>query len=319
MMRYIVRRVLGGVATLNALSVLVFIVLVAIPGTIVGSTLGAEGASDSDIAQQLEATYGLDRNVFVQYFDWLWSVIRGDLGESWRSARPVRDVILERLPLTIEITIGAIFVAIIIGVPLGAIAAKRQRTFVDHGARIAALLGAAIPVYLTATLVLLVGSENWGWVPPTGYVAFWSDPIENLATVITPILILGFSSAASISRMTRGAMIDVLSQDFVRAAEAKGLRPMRITIRHGLHNASIPVLTVLGVEAGVLLGGTVLTESVLSLPGVGRLVVDAITQRDYPVVQGTVLMIAGMFIAINIVTDLLYGLLDPRIRLEGDN
>lgn len=319
MIRYIGRRIVGGLATLLALSVLVFVVLVTIPGSIVGSVLGAEGSRDSEIAQQLEETYGLDRNIFVQYFDWLWGVVRGDLGESWRSGRPVIDVIAERLPLTAQVTVGAILVAIVVGVPMGAIAARRKGTVIDHGTRVVALLGAAVPVYLTATLVLLVGSERWSWVPPTGYRSIWDDPWTNLATVITPVLILGLGSAASVSRMTRGAMIDVLGQDFIRTAEAKGIQPLRITVRHGLHNASIPVLTVLGVEAGVLLGGAVVTETVLSLPGVGRLVVDAIGQRDYPVVQGAVLVIAGMFIVINIVTDLLYGLLDPRIRLGGQD
>jgi len=315
MLRYLVGRVLGGIGTLLGLSAIVFIFLLLIPGSVVANILGPEGSSSPEAVARLEKEFGLDRPVAVQYLDWLAGAARGDLGDSWRTRLPVSQTILERLPLTAELTVLASLIAVVVGVPLGAIGASRHGRLADHATRVAVLIGSAIPVFLTASLVLIVGSTQFRWVPPTGFVSLWDDPIQNLETVITPAILLGVISAASVARMTRGAMLDVLGRDYVRTAKAKGLRPRRIIGRHVFRNASIPVLTVLGVETGRMLGGAVMTETIFSLPGLGRLVVDSIGKRDFPMVQGAVLVIAAMFIAVNLMTDILYGLADPRVRV----
>jgi peptide/nickel transport system permease protein len=314
MIRFMAWRVANAIGTLFGLSMIVFVILLAIPGSVTQSMLGVEGASTPELALRLEREFGLDRPFYMQFFSWVGNVLRGDLGTSWRTAQPVMDTILDRLPLTAEIALFSIIIALLVGIPLGVIGARNQDRLLDHITRGISLLGAAIPPYISATLILLVGSMWLGWVPPTGYTSLFEDPLRNLSTVITPALVLGLTSAAGIARMTRGAMLDELSQDYVRTAYSKGLHQLSITNRHALRNASIPVLTVVGIEIGVLLGGAVITESVFSLPGLGRLVVDAIAQRDYPMVQGAVLVIAAMFVTINILTDLVYGIIDPRVR-----
>jgi peptide/nickel transport system permease protein len=314
MIRFMAWRVANAIGTLFGLSMIVFVILLAIPGSVTQSMLGVEGASTPELALRLEREFGLDRPIYMQFFSWVGNVLRGDLGTSWRTAQPVMDTILDRLPLTAEIALFSIIIALLVGIPLGVIGARNQDRLLDHITRGISLLGAAIPPYISATLILLVGSMWLGWVPPTGYTSLFEDPLRNLSTVITPALVLGLTSAAGIARMTRGAMLDELSQDYVRTAYSKGLHQLSITNRHALRNASIPVLTVVGIEIGVLLGGAVITESVFSIPGLGRLVVDAIAQRDYPMVQGAVLVIAAMFVTINILTDLVYGIIDPRVR-----
>ena len=316
MWRYLAGRILGGIGTLLGLSVIVFVFLLLIPGSVVANILGPEGSASPEVVERLEKEFGLDRPVVVQFADWVAGAAQGDLGTSWRTRLPVSQTILERLPLTAELTVVASLIALLLGVPLGAIGASRRDRLPDHATRFAALLGSAIPVFLSASLVLIVGSTVFRWVPPTGFVPIWENPVQNLETVVTPGILLGVISAASVARMTRGAMLDVLGKDYVRTARAKGLRPGRITGRHVFRNASIPVLTVLGVETGRMLGGAVMTETIFSLPGLGRLVVDSIGKRDFPMVQGAVLVIAAMFIAVNLVTDILYGLADPRVRVS---
>ncbi|WP_419554522.1 ABC transporter permease [Candidatus Poriferisodalis sp.] len=314
MIRFMAWRVVNGIGTLFGLSTIVFVVLLAIPGNVTQTILGVEGASSPELALRLEREFGLDRPIYVQFFSWVGNVLRADLGTSWRTAEPVMDTILDRLPLTAEIALFSIIIALLVGIPLGVIGARNQDRLLDHITRGISLLGAAIPPYISATLILLVGSMWLGWVPPTGYTSLFEDPLRNLSTVITPALVLGLTSAAGITRMTRGAMLDELSRDYVRTAYSKGLHQLSITNRHALRNASIPVLTVVGIEIGTLLGGTVITEAVFSLPGLGRLVVDAIAQRDYPMVQGAVLVIAAIYVTINFLTDLVYGIIDPRVR-----
>jgi peptide/nickel transport system permease protein len=293
---------------------LVFIFLLLVPGTAVDQILGQEGGGTSAAAQELQRRFGLDQPAPVRYLTWLQGVLRGDFGVSWRTGLPVLDTVLERLPLTLEIAFIAVVIAILVGVPLGALAAARKGSLVDHGARVATLVGAAIPVYVLGTILLLVLSTSFGWIPPTGYVPFLEDPLTNLSSVMIPAATLGILSAAGIARMTRGSMLEVLDQDYIRTARSKGLAGRRVITTHALRNALIPVITLAGLEFGTLLGGAVITETIFSLPGIGRLVVDAISQRDYPVVQGAVMVVATAFILVNLGTDLMYGWANPRIR-----
>jgi peptide/nickel transport system permease protein len=315
MLRYIAGRLAGAVGVLLVLSILVFLLLQVIPGTAADQILGAEGANSEVARAELVRKFGLDRPLLDQYGDWLRGVAVGDLGTSWRTDRPVSTTILDRLPLSLEIAIGGILVAVLVGIPLGMVAARRRDSVVDHVLRVFTLFGSAVPVYVTATVILLLGSLWLRWIPPTGYVSLFTDPGTNLLTVATPAVLLGLTGAASVAKITRGSMLDVLQEEYVRTAVSRGFSPVRVTVRHALRNASVPILTVIGLETGTLLGGVVVTETVLSLPGLGRLVIDSIGQRDFPVVQGTVLVIGALFVGLNLVTDVLYGLADPRIRL----
>jgi peptide/nickel transport system permease protein len=314
MRRYVGARLVATVFTLVGLSVLVYLFLLAIPGSVVDSMLGVEAGGSREAVARLRAEFGLDRPLAVQYLDWLGNVVRGNLGTSWRTDRAVAEMIGERLPLTLQVALLAVVEALVVGVPLGVVAAVRRGTWLDHAARLTTLLGTGLPVYLSGTLVLLALSLTVRWIPPTGYVSLFEDPIRNLSVVVIPAMALGLASAAGIARMTRGALLDVLDQDYVRTARAKGLAAAVVINRHALRNALIPVITLAGLEAGQLLGGAVVTETIFSLPGVGRMLVDAIGQRDYPVVQGTVLVVAGLFILTNLLTDLLYAVLNPRVR-----
>jgi peptide/nickel transport system permease protein len=314
MRRYLIARLVGSAFTLLGLSLLVFLLLLFIPGSVVEQILGPEAGGNADAINRLRAEFALDRPVLVQYLDWLGNTLRGNLGTSWRTDQPVARMIAERLPLTLEVTLLAIVVAIAIGVPLGAIAGSRRGTWPDRLSRVLMLLGSALPVYLLGTLMLLGLSLTIRWIPPTGYVSILEDPLKNFSNVSLPSLALGVASAAAIGRMTRGALVEVLTQDYVRTAFAKGLTGKTVIARHALRNALIPVLTLIGLEVGQLLGGAVVTESIFSLPGVGRMLIDAVGQRDYPVVLGAVQVVATLFILINLVTDLLYAQVDPRVR-----
>jgi peptide/nickel transport system permease protein len=314
MRRYLAGRLVASAFTLIGLSLLVFFLLLVLPGTVVEQMLGPEAGGNTDAVNRLRAEFGLDRPAPVQYLHWLANTLHGDLGTSWRTDQPVAAMIAERLPLTLEVTVLAIVFALVIGLPLGAIAGARRGTWSDQISRILMLLGSALPVYLVGTLMLLVLSLTIRWIPPTGYISPLDDPLQNISTVALPAFALGLASAAAIGRMTRGALVEVLTQDYVRTAFAKGLTKSTVVAGHALRNALIPVLTLVGLEMGQLLGGAVVTESIFSLPGVGRMLIDAVGQRDYPVVLGTVLVVAALFILINLLTDLLYAQVDPRVR-----
>ena len=317
MFKFILQRFVGALGSLLGLSLVVYGALTSIPGSVVGSILGAEGASSPESIAQLEEKFGLDRPWFVRFLEWLAGVATGDFGVSWLSEERVLDLILERLTLTAEIALLALFVSCFLGLILGVIAAAWQNRWPDQVVRIFGLIGATVPVYVSATLLLLIGSSYFGWIPPTGYISISEDFIENLRLVVAPALILGITSASGVTRIVRASVADALGQEYVRTARAKGLKTSRILFLHALRNAAIPIVTVIGVEAGVLLSGAVVTETILSLPGVGRLTVDAILQRDYPVAQGSILFIGGIFVIINFLIDLLYGFLDPRTRIQG--
>jgi peptide/nickel transport system permease protein len=263
---------------------------------------------------ELKRFFGLDQPWWVQYSRWLGELARGDLGTSWRTGKPVVALILERLPVTIELTSLAVGFALLLGIPAGIVSATRRDRAIDNVTRVGTLLGLSIPVFWQGTMLILFFSVYLRWMPPVVWVDFLTDPRRNLTIMLLPALCLGTASAANVARTTRACMLDVLRSEYIRTAAAKGLAERWIVLKHALKNALIPIVTVAGLQFGILLGGTVVVEEVFTLPGVGRLVLWSIYQRDYPLTQSTILFIAVLFMSINLIVDVLYGYLDPRIR-----
>jgi peptide/nickel transport system permease protein len=293
-------------------AVLSFLILQLVPGTIVDVLIGEAG--DTRYAEELKRLFGLDRPFLQRLVDWFAALLRGDLGSSMRTREPVVTEILRRLPATIELTLVALLVSMAIAVPVGALSAARPNTAWDVAGRTVSLLGLSLPSFWLALLLILVFSVKLRWIPSGGFVAFGQDPVENLKLVLMPALALGTGMSAIVMRMTRSAMLEVLRQDYVRTAVAKGLGQRAVTYRHAFRNALIPVMTVVGIQTGRLLGGTVIIEQIFSWPGMGQLALRSIALRDYPMVQGTVLFGALFFILINLLVDILYAYVDPRIR-----
>ena len=312
--RYLVVRLYSMALTLLGLTVLVFLMLHLIPGTVVEQMIGADAMMSQQMVDQLKRFFGLDQPWYVQYGRWLGQLLRGDLGTSWRTGKPVLSLILERLPVTIELTVLSVVFSLILGVAAGILSAVWRDRPVDHVTRVGTLLGLSIPVFWQGTMLILFFSLYLRWMPPIMWVDILTDPRRNLTIMLLPALCLGTAAAANVARTTRSCMLDVLSSDFVRTARAKGLAGRGIVLKHALTNALIPIVTVVGLQLGILLGGTVVVEEVFTLPGVGRLVLWSIYQRDYPVTQSTILFIAALFMALNLAIDLLYGYLEPRIR-----
>jgi len=301
------------IPTLIGVSILVFLLVRLIPGTIVEQMLGAEAQVTEELLARLRSFFGLDQPIHVQYGNWLAQALQGDLGVSWRVGMPVLRMILARLQVTVELTLGAMLVALIVGIPFGIVSAIKENTPLDHVIRIASLFSLSMPIFWQAAMMILILSVWLRWAP-VGYVDLTADPGANVRQMILPWIVLGTAVAATIMRMTRSCLLEVMRQDYIRTARAKGLRERVVIWGHALKNAMIPVITVAGVQVGYLLGGAVVTEEVFTLPGVGRLVLWAIYQRDYPLVQGAVLFVAVAFALTNLVVDAIYGYLDPRIR-----
>jgi peptide/nickel transport system permease protein len=311
--RYLIARLLSMIPTLVGVSILVFLLVRLIPGTIVEQMLGAEAQVTEELLARLRTFFGLDQPIHLQYAHWLAHALRGDLGVSWQVGMPVQQMILARLQVTAELTLGAMLVALIVGIPFGILSAIKENTALDHVIRIASLFSLSMPIFWQAAMMILILSVWLRWAP-VGYVHLAADPGANVRQMILPWIVLGTAVAATIMRMTRSCLLEVMRQDYIRTARAKGLRERVVIWSHALKNAMIPVVTVAGVQVGYLLGGAVVTEEVFNLPGIGRLVLWAIYQRDYPLVQGTVLFIAVAFALTNLVVDAIYGYLDPRIR-----
>jgi peptide/nickel transport system permease protein len=303
--------------TLVGLSVLVFLMLRLVPGTVVEQMIGADAIVSPAMVAELTRFFGLDQPWWRQYATWIGGLATGDLGTSWRTGKPVLTLILERLPVTMELTALAVAFALLIGVPAGIVSATRRDQAIDTATRVATLLGLSIPVFWQGTMLILFFSIYLRWMPPVVWVDFLADPRQNLTIMLLPALCLGTASAANIARTTRACMLDVLRSEYIRTAAAKGLTGRLVVLKHGLKNALIPIVTVAGLQIGILLGGTVVVEEVFTLPGVGRLVLWSIYQRDYPLTQSTILFIAVMFMTINLAVDVLYGYLDPRIRYSA--
>lgn len=318
-MGYLFGRLLTFPLVMLGVSILVFVAIRLVPGDAITAMLGTEsGLLTPDQRQALAAYFGLDQNWFVQYWRWLGHVLRGDLGVSTTYGRPVLDVILERFPLTLELAFLSMIIALAIGLPAGIYAANRQERPSDLIVRILAMISQSTPNFVVGLLSIYALSAWFGVLPVMGeFIPFTRDPIGNLSQMILPAIALGTAFAAAVTRISRSAMLDVLSEDYLRTARSKGMPRRRVIWRHALPNALIPVVTISGVEFGYLLGGAVLVEQIFALPGLGRLVLDAILQRDYALVQGTIMFIALNFLIVNLLVDLAYAALDPRIRYGG--
>ena len=314
MTRYLVIRLYSMALTLAGLTVLIFLMLRLIPGTVVEQMIGVDAIASPAMVAQLKAFFGLDQPWYVQYGRWIGQLLQGDLGTSWRTGKPVVSLILERLPVTLELTLFSVAFALVLGTAAGVVSAVRRDGAVDNVTRVGTLLGLSVPVFWQGTMLILFFSLYLRWMPPVVWVDFLTDWKRNLTIMVLPALCLGTASAANIARTTRACMLDVLRSEYIRTAAAKGLAGRMVVLKHALRNALIPIVTVAGLQIGILLGGTVVVEEVFTLPGVGRLVLWSIYQRDYPLTQSTILFIALLFMTLNLLVDLLYGYLDPRVR-----
>jgi peptide/nickel transport system permease protein len=311
---YLGRRLAAMGLTLLGVSLLVFWMVRLIPGTVVEQLLGQAAIGSPEVLAAFRRFFGLDQPLYVQYLDWLGGVLRGDFGASWLSGRPVLALFLERLPVSLELALLAVGWSLLLGLPLGSAAAIWRGSLRDGAIRVLATLGLSLPAFWQGTVLILLFSVYLGWMPSLQWVPLTRNPGANLAIMALPALTLGTATVAMITRMARSSMLDVLGREYVRTARAKGLSEGRVTFEHALRNALIPVVTVAGVQLGYIVGGIVVVEDVFTLPGVGRLLLDAIFQRDYPVVQGVILILAAAFMLLNLVVDLLYAVLDPRLR-----
>lgn len=312
MLKYAFRRLLIALPVLVGISVIAFFMVRLVPGDTVTALLGAH-YSEAE-AEALRQTYGLDQPLVLQYFIWLGNVVSGDLGQSAFTGEPVLSAILDRLPVTLQLVAISIGFAVFIAVPLGVVAAVGRSGRADFFATLFGLLGISIPGFWLGVLLILFFSLTLGWLPSGGFISLWEDPFANLRHMILPGIALGMAVAAVVMRMTRSAMLEVLNEEYVKMARAKGVPRGRLIIRHALRNALIPVVTITGIQAGYLLGGSIVIEQIFSLPGIGLLALQAITNRDYALLQGTVLFIAIGFVVINLLVDLIYAWLDPRIK-----
>jgi peptide/nickel transport system permease protein len=310
--QYVLKRLLVAIPSLLIASLVVFTLPRLIPGDVVQLML-EEKAYGKDL-EELRAKLGLNRPIYVQYFEWLGQVVRGNFGESLWTKRPVLDELAARLPVTLELGLFAVVFALMIAIPIGVLSATRADTLRDYAARSAAILGLSVPGFWLATLVIILPAIWWGWTPHLSFTEFGRDPLTHVAQFILPALILGIASAAALMRLTRAMLLEVLRQDYVRTAWAKGLSERWVVVKHSLKNALIPVVTVLGIQLAQIFSGTVVIESIFGLPGMGRFLFDAILQRDYPVIQGINLVIVSVIVLMNLAVDMFYGILDPRIR-----
>jgi peptide/nickel transport system permease protein len=313
---YLAKRLLLIVPTLFGVAAVVFLIMRVIPGDVTLLILGGDqtGRIDPKQLAAMRHQLGLDQPLVVQFGTWLWGVVRLDFGTSLWTGQPVIEEVLIRLPLSLEVAILATIVSVLLAIPLGMLAAVRQDTWVDYVIRVVSIGGQAIPSFWVGILVILFLVIYFGWGPPLEFTPPWVDPWANFQQLVWPVITIGYRYAAVTTRMTRSTVLEVLREDYIRTAWAKGLRERAVVIRHALKNAMLPVITLVGTEFAFLIGGLVVTETVFTLNGVGRFVVDAVAHRDYPVVQALVFLIALCFVIVNLLIDLTYAWLDPRIR-----
>ncbi|MFH0300196.1 ABC transporter permease [Bradyrhizobium sp. 31Argb] len=312
---YIVRRLLALIPTLLFASLIVFATVRMIPGDVIDMMLSQNDlAADKLSREQLVHALGLDKPMAEQYLIWIAGILKGDFGQSLWQSTPVLELVLQRLPVTFELGVIALAVGLVIALPIGVYSAVRQDTVGDFVARSFSILLLAVPSFWMGTMVMVFPSIWWGWSPEVNYVKFADDPIQNLKQMIVPALVLGASLSAVTMRMTRTMMLEVLRQDYIRTARAKGLNQRLVIMRHALRNALIPVITLVGLQAPLLIGGAIIIEQIFVIPGMGLLLLEAVNQRDYPIITGVFLTVGLAVMLINLMVDLSYGLLDPRVR-----
>ena len=315
MRTYVAKRLLLLFPVAFVVTAVTFSIMRIVPGDVVESMYSDNDEISIEELEDIKQRLGLDRPIYVQYLDWMFGLITLDLGNSQWTRRPVMDELLLRLPVTLELALLAFFFKVSVGIPLGVLAATKQDKAFDQGSRFAVILMLAAPNFWLATMALSLLATYVGWIPPVGFiVSFWRDPLGNLAQFTLPAVILGLSASASTVRLTRNTFLEVIRQDYIRTAYAKGLANRTVWWRHGVKNAMIPVFTAAGTTLGHMLGGTVLIENIFSLPGLGQLTVDAIRNRDLIMLENTVLFLAVIFVLVNLIVDLSYAWLDPRIR-----
>lgn len=314
MIRFLANRLIAAVPVLVIVSLITFVLIYFVPGD-VSAELAGPGAGKDEVAR-IRAVYGLDRPFHERLFGWYAALLQGDLGQSVLLGRSVSAAILERLPITLSLTGLSLLMSIVIGLATGVLAAMRVNTWVDQSTMTVALAGLSLPDFWLGLVMIYFFAVTLGWLPTGGYVDFTTSPLGWLRSMALPALALALTQVGLLARMTRASMLDVLRQDYMRTARAKGLSPARVVLHHGLRNALIPIVTVLGLQVGSLLGGAVLTETIFSWPGIGKWLIDAIARRDYPVVQAGILISALIFMGVNLVVDLLYGVVNPRMRGE---
>lgn len=315
-MRYLIRRGAWTAAALLGVSLLIFGLVRLLPGTIIDILAGTEGRLGPEQRAAVLHQFGLDRPLPVQYGLWLWNLVHGNLGWSFRTQQPVGELIAARLPITLELAALTILAVAAVGIPLGILASVTPSVRVKALAQVIGLLGLSIPNFWTAVMLIILASYAFHWLPALIFTPPWVSPWTNAQQMLLPVTSLALGLAAVVVRMTRSSMLEVLGQEYVKVARAKGLRGATVLLRHALRNALIPIITVLGLQTGFLLGGVVITEQIFGLPGLGWMLLNGVYQRDYPVVQGTVMLFAVTFAAVNLTVDLLYTTLDPRIRYE---
>ena len=316
MLGFIGRRALLTIPTILGISIIIFLMVRLMPGDIIDVLFSGDVTATEEVKQQAREDLGLSGSYPEQYWNWATGVVQGDFGDSYRNAEPVSDVLWRAIPITLELMILALLIAVLIGVPLGVISAVRRDSAGDYASRVGGLIGISIPNFWLATLLLLFTSRVFGWVPPLGHISFFDDPIGNLSQFVLPAISISVFTLAIVMRMVRATMLEVMSQDYVRTARAKGVRRRLVVYRHALRNALVPVVTVIGFEVGILMGGAAIVELIFGLPGVGYVLLQAIFNRDYPLVQGATLLIAVILVLANLLVDIVYGWLDPRIVQE---
>ena len=314
MSRYILHRLLLMVPTLLGVAALVFLLMRVIPGDIVETRLAEGRFFTAELVAKERARFGLDRPLWRQFMDWIWGIVRLDFGLSMWSGSPITHEIAIRLQLSLQLALMATALAISLAVPLGILAALHQDSWVDYLVRLFSIAGLATPSFWLGILMFLGLLTVFRWIPPMLFTPFWQDPWQNLAQMIWPAIAVGYRYAAVATRMTRSAMLEVLGEDYVRTARAKGLPSRRVVALHALRNALIPVVTTIGLQIGVLMAGAILTETVFSWPGIGKWMIESVNKRDYFVVQSGLLLIALIIMTVNLIVDILYAVINPRIR-----
>jgi peptide/nickel transport system permease protein len=313
---FLVKRLTSMIATLVAVSVVIFLMVRLLPGNIIDIMFGGDATATPELRARAAHDLGLDGSYISQYWRWIKGIFTGDMGHSLLNQRPIGEILSTALPITIELILFGLLIAVVIGVPLGVISAVRRNSTSDYASRIGGLLGLSIPNFWLATLLLIFFSRVVGWVPPLSYVSIFDDPWANIQEFFMPAIAISVFTLAIVMRMVRATMLEVLNLDYVRTARAKGVPRRRVLRKHALRNALIPVVTVVGFEVGVLIGGAAIVEFIFGLPGIGYTLLNGIFNRDYPVIQDATLLIAAVFVGVNTLVDLLYGWLDPRISVS---